>query len=108
MVLWVSLLRYLGMTEHCSVEASGVVARRQDILSTELDGSLVLMSIELGQYFGVASTARRIWDLLEEPKTVPQLVDCLAREFQADEAVLRADVLDFVAQLKHHGLVEYR
>ncbi len=73
-----------------------------------VDGELVLMSIHLGNYYGVASSARRIWEMLESPVTLEHLLVELGREFEGDPAVMRADVVAFVESLQQQGLVTTR
>ncbi len=83
-----------------------LITRKSDVLATELDGELVLMSIDLGHYFGMVNTARRIWELLDQPKTVGHLVQALEREYDAPAEVLRRDAQAFLMRLCEEGLVQ--
>lgn len=50
-------------------------------------------------------TATRVWDLLEAPRTVDQLVSILGQEYDAAEEILRAEVATLLADLEAKGLV---
>lgn len=51
------------------------------------------------------ATATRIWELLATPRTSEELAAALAEEFDAPEAVLRADLAASLAELGEKGLV---
>jgi hypothetical protein len=49
-------------------------------------------------------TAARIWTLLGSKQSVGELVAALEQEYQADAAVLRAEVEAFVSDMSRKGL----
>ncbi|MGO8833961.1 MAG: PqqD family protein, partial [Roseiarcus sp.] len=51
------------------------------------------------------TTASRIWELLETPKTVAQLCAQLCEEFEVDEPTCEAEVLKFTGDLVDNGMV---
>ncbi len=52
--------------------------RSAEVVSTNVDGEEVLLSIENGKYYGLNSVASRIWQLIEQPKSM----DTICRELQ--------------------------
>lgn len=88
-----------------ALENRSLISRTPDILATDIDDELVLMSIDLGNYYGISSTARRIWELLDAPTTLGALLERLAGEFDAPVEILRADVCTFLEKLQLEGLV---
>ena len=50
-------------------------------------------------------TATRVWDLLEAPHTVEQLVTILGQEYEAADEVLRVELQTLLAELETKGLV---
>lgn len=81
------------------------VTRAEGLLATELDGEVVLMNIDRGNYYGLETTARRIWELLEEPKPVAALCAQLQAEFDVTPEVCEREVMHFLAQLRDEGLI---
>ena len=69
-----------------------VIARSGSLLTAEVDGELVMMSIEHGRYYGLDDIGSDIWRRMEEPVTFGALVDRLAAEYDADRATIAADV----------------
>ena len=70
-----------------------------------MDGDLVMMSIERGNYYGVGGIGPYVWQLLETPRTTAELIDDICQEFEVDQITALADVESFLADLVGHGLV---
>lgn len=79
--------------------------RVQKILSTELDQETVLMSIDAGAYYGMASTARTVWQILEKAQTFSELVDELVKEYSVSPETCAADLEPFLRLLEREGLL---
>lgn len=79
--------------------------RTDNLLSTELDQETVLMSVDAGAYYGMADTARDIWQRLEKPVTFAALVDDLVREYEVAPETCAADLQTFLQALEQEGLV---
>lgn len=81
------------------------LCRHADLLAANMDGELVMMSLERGEYFGIGGVGPRIWELLAEPNTIEQLVDAIRAEYDIDETTCHADIIAFVEQLLTNELV---
>ena len=84
------------------------VVRAVDLLSTTIDGQVVVTSIEKGNYIGLEGTGNRIWTLLADPVRIGCLCDQLLDEFDVSPAQCEEDVLAFLEKLRENGLVEIR
>lgn len=82
-----------------------VVRATEGLISSEVDGQLVMMDIERGTYFGLDSTAARIWAGLAVPTRLSDLCQSLVEEYDVDPATCEAEVLGFVRELHSNGLV---
>ena len=80
--------------------------RNPDLLSVEMDGDLVMMSIASGNYFGVGGVGPHIWQLIETPKGFGELVDAVCAKFEVNSDTATADLKSFLAQLSEHGMIE--
>jgi len=89
-----------------SYSPSEPVVRRTDISSTELRGETVLLSLEQQSYFGMRATSQRIWQLLEQPRTLPQILDALLLEYEVDRQKCECDVAAFMNSLWGAGLIQ--
>ena len=81
------------------------IRRNPDLLAVEMDGDLVMMSVERGEYFGVAGIGTRIWELLEQPHTFDALVDTLCGEYEVSDETCRADAAGFLDQLAANAMI---
>ncbi|MEZ9821427.1 PqqD family protein [Shewanella sp. 10N.286.45.A1] len=60
---------------------------------------LVMMDVEQGQYFGLNPIACAIWQLLETPRNIDDLVAALMQQFEVSEAQCRQDTEVFIKEL---------
>ena len=69
------------------IDPATLIVRDPDMIAAEMDGDLVMMSIERGEYFGIGGVGTRAWELLVEPATVDQLCVVVCDEFDVDADV---------------------
>ena len=49
-------------------------SRNQQIIDGELDDNQVMMHLEKGKYFGLNPLGKRIWELIEKPKSFSEII----------------------------------
>lgn len=74
------------------------------VLGADVADRHVLLSDSL-HYHGVDEVARRIWDLLEHPRSVEELVATLTAQYDVPPDRCRTEVEAFLDQLDAAGLV---
>jgi len=88
------------------IDPSAKYVRARDVVSTDMNGEIVMMHIEKGSYFSLTGTGGPIWDRLEEPRTFDELSQSLGEEFDLEGAGdAKIVVEDFLAKLIAEGLV---
>lgn len=86
-----------------------VLIRNDDgLLTTEVDGELMAMSVEQGTCYGLNLVGTRIWALLAEPRSVDKLCEQLLSEFDVEEDRCRREVAELLEELRVDGLVTIR
>ena len=88
------------------ITAETIIGRSRDIVSSDIDGEAVMMSIEKGKYYGMDPIASRIWELMEKPINVGDMVGILMEEYDVAPADCEKDVLGFLNDLIDEKLVE--
>lgn len=78
---------------------------KKQLVKRSIAGDVLLVPIgsasaELKGLLTLNETASAIWDLLPQCDSAQELVARMLEEYDVDEAVLRADVEDFLAQLR--------
>lgn len=78
----------------------------EDVAFRDLDGEMVLLNLRTGVYFGLDPIGTRIWQLLRAGQSLQTIVASLVAEYDVTAARSEADLLDFVARLRGHQLVD--
>jgi hypothetical protein len=81
------------------MELTTILARGEDYVFNEVDGELVMMNIENGSYASMNDTGKSIWGLIEEPKTVDEVLTALIVEYDIDRQTAETEVISFIKKL---------
>jgi hypothetical protein len=81
------------------------VSRSPSVLTAEVDGEIVMMSIEHGRYFGLDDIGSDIWKRLEEPCSFAELIDRLITDYDSDRTTIAADVRTLLGQMAAQDVV---
>src|SRR5882724_958114 len=82
-----------------------VISRSPSVLTAEVDGEVVMMSIEQGRYFGLDDIGSDIWKRLDTACSFAELIDRLASDYDADRATIAADVRDLLSRMAEQDVV---
>ncbi|GGZ00354.1 MULTISPECIES: lasso peptide biosynthesis PqqD family chaperone [Shewanella] len=80
--------------------------RKPDQIFTDMDGDTVMMVPETGNYFGISGTGSRIWELLEAPQSITDIVEQICNEYEVTEQQCQQDTLSFCQSLVDNQLVD--
>jgi len=93
------------MNRPAVIDLNTMVVQADGLLSSDLDGETVLMSLTRSSYYGLDATARRIWDLIARPLRVADLCDRLADEYAVEREACEREVCAFLTELNKERLV---
>ena len=80
--------------------------RRQDgVLAQEAHGQTVLLRLADGGYYALDDVGATIWGLCDGQRDVGEIVALLCEEFDAPATTVRADVLEFISDLRREQLL---
>ncbi len=82
-----------------------VLQRKPGMLFNEIDGEVVMLSIENSEYYGMDKVGSRIWELLENPMRFMELVAKLMEEFEVTEEQCHKETLEFVKKMTEKKLL---
>jgi ABC-type Zn uptake system ZnuABC Zn-binding protein ZnuA len=82
-----------------------VVKQNPDLIATTIDGDLVLLHPDTGEYYGAKLTGHHIWQLMENPCAIENIVDELVKHYDADRETIATDVSAFLTDLHAAGLI---
>lgn len=96
------------MTADMGLPGDTVVVRTEGLLTAEVDGELMAMSIEQGVCYGLDRVGTRVWALIAAPRSVDSLCEALLQEFDVDAEKCRREVVELLQDLRAEGLASVR
>ena len=88
-----------------TVSLDNIITQADDLVSTEIDGEVVLMSIENGDYYGFEKILSRIWEIIETPTAVSDLIGQLMQEYDVEHAECKLDVTNILYEMLAENLI---
>ena len=82
------------------------IKRCERVPSKEVEGELLLLNLNDGNYFGLNRTGQFIWSMLDGTKTISSIIKALAKRFKLKEDTAKKHLHGFLKELKKHKLVE--
>jgi len=81
------------------------IQRNPGMVTSNLDGEIVMMSVENGEYYGLDEIGTRIWQLMEHPIVIENLINCLTNEFEVEREECEEDTIEFLEDLHSRNLI---
>jgi hypothetical protein len=82
--------------------------RNDGWLAALVGEELVMMSADSGAYLGLNDVGARIWQIIETPRSLPDICAALAAEFETTPEACQGDVERFLEELEQRGAVTRR
>lgn len=83
-----------------------IVAAAEQQVSCALGDESAILNMKNGVYYGLNPVGARVWNLLRQPRSVRELCDIIAGEYDVQRERCERDILDLLEQMKNEGLVE--
>jgi len=81
------------------------VAQANKPLTASIKDELVILDNVNNHYYGLEAVGSRVWNLLETPRPLNELVEIVCEEYEVAPQVFSKDCLEFVETLQAKGLV---
>jgi Coenzyme PQQ synthesis protein D (PqqD) len=85
-----------------------IVQRDPEVIASEADQDLIMVSLTTGSYYGISDVAREIWEAIERPKKVSDLVDDLTSNYHIDPCSCEEQTMSFLEALLEEGLLQVK
>lgn len=89
-----------------AINLKSMIQRNDDLVSCDLDGETMLMSVKTGKYYGIDPMGSRIWALLETTRSVFEICTVLLAEFDVERQLCERDSLAFLNKLSQENLIK--
>jgi hypothetical protein len=80
--------------------------RNNQIIDGELDNNQVMMHLDKGKYFGLNPVGKRIWEIIEEPKSFLEITDILLAEFNVTPEQCSTEVNSFLEKAVKFDIIK--
>ncbi len=88
-----------------AIAEATVISRSPSVLTAEVEGEIVMMSIEQGRYFGLDDIGSDIWKRIDPPCSFAALIDGLVADYDADRVTIAADVQAMLGKMAAQDVV---
>lgn len=94
----------MGLERRLSLNSSAVATKNQ--VSSDLGQEAVILDLKSGVYYGLNDVGTRIWNLLQEPKTLSEIRDLILEEYEVEPECCEQELLALLYELLDAGLIE--
>jgi hypothetical protein len=85
--------------------ADTVIQVKGNIVS-DMSGEKVMLSIKNGKYYNLGIVGGEIWEMIQAPTSIEELIYSLTNIFKVDFSECEVHVLKFLDHLLEEGLIE--
>ncbi|WP_368657354.1 lasso peptide biosynthesis PqqD family chaperone [Metabacillus halosaccharovorans] len=83
-----------------------IVSQGEGNIVSDMDGEKVMLSIENGKYYNLGEMGGVIWDLIQSPISINQLVNKLLDQYEVEKSKCEEEVITFLKTLHKEGLIK--
>ena len=83
-----------------------LISRNPEVCAAELDGEICLFEPVKAEYLNLNKTGSAIWNLLEQPAEVDQLLTALQSRYDVDPDTCRQDTEVFISEALKRGMLQ--
>lgn len=88
------------------ISKTSTVMTAKDKIWCELADEAVILDLKTGVYYGLNSIGARIWNLLQEPKTVGSMLATLLEEYEVEADRCADDLFALLQDFANRELIE--
>ena len=86
-------------------KTSRIVAKKGH-LATDLGNETVIFNTQYEKYYGLNDVGTRVWALIQEPRTVEEIVKTVTQEYDVEAERFERDLTKLLQDLQSANLIE--
>jgi len=90
------------------IKETDILTRNMEILSSDMDGETVMMSVENSEYYSLSTVGTKIYDILLKDMSFSELIDVLTKEYDVDRAVCEKDTKEFLEEHVNKNIIKIK
>lgn len=94
------------MIQEQDISLHHIVVQGTGNIASDMGGERVMLSVQNGKYYNLGEIGGTIWNFIEKPISVTQLVTALMEEYEVEQSTCEEHVVYFLKLLLEDNLVE--
>lgn len=94
------------MIKNVTPTVNHIVNQSKGNIVSDMGGEKVMLSVHNGKYYNLGVMGGEIWDRIEEPTPVREVVEALLHEYEVERVECEEQVISFLEGLVKEGLIE--
>lgn len=90
------------------ISESSIIVAFQEQISSDLGKEAVILNLKTGVYHGLNEVGAKIWNLIQQPKTVSDIKQTIKQEYEVEAQQCDRDVLELLENLISAGLIDVK
>jgi Coenzyme PQQ synthesis protein D (PqqD) len=88
-----------------SISLNSTIVQSPGNIVSDMDGEKVMLSVKNGKYYNLGEIGGAIWEHLEKPILISDLVTSLMTEYDVNQTDCEEQVLSFLSLLARENLI---
>ena len=88
------------------INDSSIISAAKEQISSDLGGEAIILNLKSGVYHGLNEVAAKIWNIIQNPKSVNDVRTILLEEYEVDFQQCDRDLKELLQELTKVGLIE--
>lgn len=88
-----------------NISSNHLIVQGKESIVSDMGGEKVMLSVRNGKYYNLGEIGGKIWDNIEAPVSVDQLIEKIMSEYDVDQNQCKEEVLSFLEILFNEGLI---
>ena len=88
--------------------SNSIVQREPEIITAQADPDLMMVSVATGHYYALSDVGRHIWEAIERPTRISDLIADLTTTYKVDLNSCEEQTLSFLGSLLDEGLLQVK
>jgi len=81
------------------------ISRAEGFTTAPVQDELMMLNVEQGAYYSLDPIAAEIWNMLENPLIVNEIVANLLKRYDVSQEQCETDVLAFLSEMLGNGMI---
>ncbi|MFP3123388.1 lasso peptide biosynthesis PqqD family chaperone [Ectobacillus funiculus] len=96
------------MIKKQGISLNKLITQGKGNIISDMGGEKVMLSVHNGKYYNLGEMGGAIWDLIEKPLLVTELVAVLMSKYEVEQSTCEEQVISFLELLLEEDLIEVR